>query len=149
MHGVTTTLERSMAQHKSLHHEQVERVQLEADTLGNTPAEAILCAADGHILEGSRSNLFVERQGAFFTPPTDGMILPGVTRAHLMTHLRSKGISCEEQKLLKSDLHEADGVFLTGSVLGCAPLITLDGEALSRSDHPELADFWQRETRLS
>jgi para-aminobenzoate synthetase/4-amino-4-deoxychorismate lyase len=47
--------------------------------------EPLLCDLDGLVLESARANLFaVSERGALVTPPADGRILPGVTRARVL-----------------------------------------------------------------
>ena len=46
--------------------------------------EVIWTDAEGHLLEGTRSNVFAVRDGVLLTPPLDGRILAGVTREALL-----------------------------------------------------------------
>jgi len=94
---------------------------------------------DGAVLEAARANVFAVRDGVLSTPPLDGRILPGITRAHVMKAAAALGIEAEEVELGREDLLAADEVFLTGSVRGVecvralddAPLAT-DGEVTAR-----------------
>jgi para-aminobenzoate synthetase / 4-amino-4-deoxychorismate lyase len=70
---------------------------------------ALLVSAEGMLLETTRANVFLLRGGALATPPLDGSILPGVTRALLLERAR-------ELPLTLADLEQADAVLLTSSV---------------------------------
>ena len=66
-------------------HKWVDRSLLdEAQAALPAGALPLIVDADGAVLEASRANLFAVRDGALFTPPLDGRILPGVTRARVI-----------------------------------------------------------------
>jgi para-aminobenzoate synthetase / 4-amino-4-deoxychorismate lyase len=90
----------------------------------------LLLDRGGEVLEASRANVFAVRSGALFTPPLDGRVLPGTTRATVLALAAAEGIAVAEQGLRRKELLEADEVFLTGSVRGVEPARSLDGAAL-------------------
>jgi branched-chain amino acid aminotransferase len=149
IHGITQTLSRSLPHHKSLDYASVEEAQKKAETIGASPAEAILCSPSGDILEGSRSNIFITKDNVIYTPPTSRGILPGVTRAEMMNYLITAGVSCVERDLSLKDITEADGVCLTNSLVGCAPLVTLDGRRLKTRFHKMMASFWSAQLSIN
>lgn len=54
--------------------------------------EALILSAQGHVLEGATTNLmWWRRDGTLVTPPADGGILPGVTRAVLLDAVSASG----------------------------------------------------------
>jgi para-aminobenzoate synthetase/4-amino-4-deoxychorismate lyase len=91
----------------------------------------LIVDADGAVLEASRANLFAVREGALFTPPLDGRILPGITRGRAIELARSIGLPVREEALDRDGLRGAGEVFLTGSVRGIEGAAALDGAALS------------------
>lgn len=91
----------------------------------------LIVDADGAALEASRANVFAVRDGALFTPPLDGRILPGITRMRVLEIAAARGLEAEEIALSRADLRAADEVFLTGSVRGIEPAASLDGAALA------------------
>jgi para-aminobenzoate synthetase / 4-amino-4-deoxychorismate lyase len=78
--------------------------------------------ADGKLLEGSRGSLFLVSGEALFTPPDDGRLLPGITRARVIEIARTDGIDVREEELAFERLLEADEAFLTGAVRGVEPV---------------------------
>ncbi len=57
------------------------------------------------------------------TPPTDGRILPGVTRAHVLRTANALGVDTEIRALDVTELTDANEVFLTGSLAGIEPAL--------------------------
>ena len=61
--------------------------------------------------------------GTLVTPPTDGRILPGVTRAHVLELAEALGVDTEIRALDVTELADATEVFLTGSLAGIEPAL--------------------------
>ncbi len=100
------------------------QAELPADSL------SLIVDEDGAVLEASRANVFAVRNGALFTPPLDGRILPGITRMRVLELAGEVGIDAHEAELSRADLLAADEVFLTGSVRGIERAESLDGAPL-------------------
>lgn len=94
------------------------------------PGEAPLLVDDDVVLEAAWANLFAVRRGAVFTPPLDGRILPGVTRATAIGLLRARGIEVFERTLPLDELRSADEAFLTNSLRGVEVADAVDGTPL-------------------
>lgn len=82
------------------------------------PGEAPLLLDGDEVLEAAWASVFAVRNGAVFTPPLDGRILPGVTRATTIELARARAIEVVERTLTLEDLRRADEVFLTNSLRG-------------------------------
>src|SRR5450631_2344765 len=90
--------------------------------------EALLEDANGHILEGSTSNLFAVFAGTLLTPPETAAILPGITRAHTLRIAAELGIPVELRTPRKSELGKADEVFISSSIRELVPVVSIDGQ---------------------
>ncbi len=90
----------------------------------------LLLDRGGEVLEAGRANVFAVRGEALMTPSADGRILPGIARAGAIAAAGEAGIEVEERSLTRTELLEADEIFLTGSVRGVEPARALDGDAL-------------------
>jgi para-aminobenzoate synthetase/4-amino-4-deoxychorismate lyase len=75
--------------------------------------------ADGSVLEASYANVWIAEGDSAITPPADGRILPGVTRARILRD--DPGAS--EEPLDLERLRRAEGIFLTSSLRGRHPAI--------------------------
>jgi len=91
--------------------------------------EAFRCAADGTIVEGATTNIFVRRGETIVTPPTLG-ILPGITRGHVLVCCGERGLAVQERALTRAELASADEIFVTSAVRGIAAVTRLDGRSL-------------------
>lgn len=108
-------------------HKWADRRLLERAATESPAAVPLVVDGDGTVLEASRANVFVVRDGTLATPPADGRILSGVTRSRVAEVARHNGIALREQSLSTDDLMRADEVFLTGSVRGVEPVRQLGG----------------------
>ncbi len=93
-------------------------------------AVPLLLDDDGAVLEAAWANVFAVHGSALHTPPADGRLLPGVTRAAVLAIAAEEGLETIERPLLAGDLTAASEVFLTGSIRGVVPARSLDGEEL-------------------
>ncbi len=88
--------------------------------------EALLVTRAGHVLEGAASNLFaVLPGGELVTPPLAADVLPGVTRAVVLSLCERLGIAAREGDLTLESLHGAREVFLTNSVQEVLPVSSI------------------------
>jgi para-aminobenzoate synthetase/4-amino-4-deoxychorismate lyase len=95
------------------------------------PEEAgALITDEGEVLEAGWANVFAVRGGTLFTPPLDGRLLPGTTRAAVLELAAQIEIEATEKPLHPSDLPIAEETFLTGSIRGIEPALSLDGNEL-------------------
>ncbi len=102
-------------------HKWIDRRLL--DALGTVP-HPLICDLDGAVLETPRANVFVvSPAGTLVTPPTDGRILPGVTRGQVLRTANALGVDTEIRALDITELTHANEVFLTGSLAGVEPAL--------------------------
>jgi branched-chain amino acid aminotransferase len=76
--------------------------------------EALLTDMNGYVAEGPGANVFFEKNGTLYTPPT-GNILPGITRATVMEICNELNIPVKEQLFTTDELKQADAVFFCGT----------------------------------
>ncbi|WP_245409413.1 aminodeoxychorismate synthase component I [Methyloceanibacter sp. wino2] len=77
--------------------------------------EVVFLNKRGELTEGTRTNLFVERDGRLFTPALRCGLLPGTLREELLDLPRA---AASEAVLTEADLKQADRVYLGNSVRG-------------------------------
>jgi para-aminobenzoate synthetase/4-amino-4-deoxychorismate lyase len=95
--------------------------------------------AGGQVLETDRANLFAVTGGVIRTPPADGRLLPGVTRAAVLKLASAAGLAAELVPLTRRDLTTASEVFVTNSVRGVLPVRSVAGTELRAAPGPVTA----------
>jgi len=84
--------------------------------------EGLVCNAQGHLVEGIKSNVFLVKSGVLVTPQLDRAGVAGIQRDVILD-------MCQEQQLLVhvrdvpfAEIHTADEMFLCNSVFGICPV---------------------------
>jgi para-aminobenzoate synthetase/4-amino-4-deoxychorismate lyase len=96
----------------------------------------LLVDADGYVLETSRASVFMLASGGVLrTPPDDGRILPGISRARVLEYGHAGGLQISTEPLALEELASAQAVVLT-SALRRTPVTALDRRELGQ--RPEL-----------
>lgn len=88
--------------------------------------EVIYCDEAGHLMEGAKTNLFVYKAKAWFTPRVESGILDGIARKWLIGALTARGYRVVETPLTQDDLKAAELLVVTNSLIGLT-LGVLDG----------------------
>jgi aminodeoxychorismate lyase len=120
-----------LARFKNLN--KLPQVMARAEADAEAADEALLVNSDGHVVEGSTSNLFWIRNGTICTPPLPSGILPGVTRAVVMELCRKLGTEVLEKNIAPAELNKMDGALLSLSSTGIAEIAFLNGQPLKRA----------------
>ena len=85
--------------------------------------DSLFFDADGRLVEGGRSNVFLQLDGRWFTPPASDGALPGVMRAVL---LADPAWSAAERSLGIDDLRRAEAIVVCNALRGALPARLLD-----------------------
>lgn len=90
------------------------------------------------ILEGCISNIFFLYQGEIFTPPLELGILGGVIRQWVLDTF-----SVTEKVVTLEFLQEAEGVFISNSLIGIMPIYQIEGMIFDSFKHEEIKKIYQ------
>jgi branched-chain amino acid aminotransferase len=96
------------------------------DSYDNNSDEALFLNIHNKVAEGATSNIFIIKQGAVYTPPSNAGILKGITRDVVMQITKEAGITCSENDLFLDEVFDADEAFLTNSLMEIMPLVSLN-----------------------
>lgn len=88
--------------------------------------EAIFPNTQGHVCEGTGSNIFLVHRGALHTPPLDSGCLAGITRATVLELCHQLRIEVNQSPLPMQALYEADEAFLTSTYREVQPILRAD-----------------------
>jgi para-aminobenzoate synthetase/4-amino-4-deoxychorismate lyase len=97
-------------------HKWRDRELLDALAALHPGAVPLLLDTDGLVLEAAYANVWIVEGDDLITPPGDGRILPGTTRAALLTQDGARAEPIDLDRLAS-----ADAVFLTSSISGQVP----------------------------
>ena len=81
--------------------------------------DVIFCNERDEITEGCITNIFILKDGVYFTPPLECGLLDGIMRKQLLAVKEKTPVF--ERVLFKTDILEADKIFLCNSVRGVVP----------------------------
>ncbi|MDO8540670.1 MAG: aminotransferase class IV [Opitutaceae bacterium] len=126
--------------HKTLNYLKCIRAKRGAEASGFD--EALFVAADGAVLEGAISNVFVVKDGLVHTPSLAQGILPGIARAAVLRLLIAEPV--DEGAIPGALLLAADEVFVTNSLLGVMPVGRVDERSYDLSCNPVTTGIRER-----
>jgi 4-amino-4-deoxychorismate lyase len=92
----------------------------------DTP-EGLLSDISGHVISGTRSNLFMRRGDILVTPDLTRCGVAGVQRDRVMDWAKQHDVACKVADLTMEELAQADEIFLVNSVFGLWPVRELAG----------------------
>jgi len=100
--------------------------------------EAIMLNEQGHLAEGSTTNLFLVEESlaesgqarVLVTPSLESGVLPGITREAVLEIAGAMNIETAERAVELSELLEAGEAFLTNSIVEIMPLTRFDGRPI-------------------
>lgn len=90
--------------------------------------EAVILNDRGFIAGGSRSNLFVVKNGTVITPPLEDGAVEGITRKAVKDILQKLSIPVQETSFTREMLFSCDEAFLTSALLEVMPLVECEGK---------------------
>lgn len=91
--------------------------------------EALILEADGLVSEGAATSLVYSQGGVFYTPQAPSA-LPGVTLEVLERGLARRGLGLTYLSTTPGQLAQAEGLWLTNSLMGMMPVSMVDGRTL-------------------
>lgn len=93
-------------------------------------AEGLMSDQAGNVIEGTFTNLFAIIDGRLFTPALNRCGVAGIMRGVIMELAATEAGGCAVRDIPQAELLDADGLFLSNSVLGLWPVRELDGRRL-------------------
>lgn len=113
----------------------VKTVNLLPAVLASAEAEKAGCdeavfIRDGSITECAHSNISILLGDTVYTHPLSDVILPGITRRHLLLGALSSGFKCREERFGIGELFRADEVIVTSTTKLLRRATHVDGAAV-------------------
>lgn len=108
------------------HLNRLENVLARAEWNDPAIAEGLLMDSAGHVIEGTRSNLFIVEDTALVTPDLSGCGVAGVTRDLVMAAAERHQTRCRVEPISRQRLEAASEVLLVNSLIGVWPVAVLE-----------------------
>ena len=102
-----------LLQHKATRRKIYDQAWMKAEELGSF--DALFTNELGNVTEGGRSNIFIKKNGQWFTPPCSSGCLPGVMRNLL---LKDTSWGAKEIDITPDDVLQADEIIFTNALRG-------------------------------
>lgn len=98
--------------------------------------EALILDQQDNVIEATQSNVFIVKDGELLTPDLSHCGVAGVMREHVIEQAKKLGVKAQIVSLSVSDIHAAEEVFLSNSVIGIWPVKRFQSHTY---DTPELS----------
>jgi branched-chain amino acid aminotransferase len=92
--------------------------------------DAIMVNSEGHVTEGSTSNVWLVNKGIIYTPSLGDGVLEGLTRKTLFEMARLQNIPMKEASLTQQDFLSADECFVTSTTRNIVPVTNIDKQTI-------------------
>lgn len=90
--------------------------------LNDDCAEGLMQDEDGHVIDGTMSNLFIVARDSLITPDLTHSGVEGVMRGVVLEHAAALSIPSRISGMTRADILAADEIFLTNSLIGLWPV---------------------------
>jgi len=108
------------------HLNRLENVLAAAEWNDMEVAEGLLMDADGNVIEGTRSNLFLVSQGGLITPDLSRCGVAGVQRERVMAWAAQHDMPLQVRDAGLDEVMHADELFVVNSIIGLWPVRELE-----------------------
>jgi branched-chain amino acid aminotransferase len=115
---------------KSLNYLNNILAKIEATNSGSD--EAIMLDSLGYVAECTGDNIFVVKNGHFYTPPQCMGTLRGITRDTVLEITRKSKIPAHEHVITRHEVYISDECFLTGTAAQIIPVVKVDGRIIGQ-----------------
>jgi branched-chain amino acid aminotransferase len=100
--------------------------------LKNHCQEVVLLNTSGHVVEGSRSNIFCVKGRKLLTPSLASGCLAGVTRQMVLNAAKNLGIKTAVKVVTVEDLRNSEEIFLTNALVGLMPVTWFEDSKIAK-----------------
>ncbi len=101
---------------------------------GSEFQEGLMLDSEGYVVEGTMTNVFIEKDQQWMTPKLDRAGVKGVMRQWIMRNSHYANIECTEKNIELPEVENADAIFICNSVVGIWPVNALDNRQFELSD---------------
>ena len=107
------------------HLNRLEQVLARQEWIDDDIREGLLMDADGNLVEGTMSNLFIISDGVLMTPDLSRCGVAGIMRTIILELAEQQGLDTRITPISRQALLQADEVFLSNSLIGIWPVVAV------------------------
>ena len=115
------------------HLNRLEQVLARQEWRDPAIAEGVMMDGEGHLIEGTMSNLFLIFDGGVHTPDLSLCGVNGVMRSFMMEKLQQCGKAVTVRSIHQDELDQTEEIFCTNSLIGIWPVRQIDSLRLDAS----------------
>ncbi|GAB4264962.1 MAG: aminodeoxychorismate lyase [Methylomicrobium sp.] len=124
------------------HLNRLEQVLARAEWSDAAIHEGLMLDVDGHVIEGTMTNLFYVSKGRLYTSPVQRAGIAGIIREILIELAESNDLEVNEQFFRLDELLKADEVFVCNSVIGLWPVAMIDQKKFAVGPMTRVLSHW-------
>jgi branched-chain amino acid aminotransferase len=104
-----------------------ENILAYKDALEKGAFDSIMVNTDGHVTEGTTSNIWMIKDNIIYTPALQDGVLDGLTRKTLIRMTACSKLKLQEKSLTRDDFLRADECFISSTTRNLVPVTTIEG----------------------
>ncbi|MDD2760170.1 MAG: aminodeoxychorismate lyase [Methylomonas sp.] len=131
------------------HMNRLEQILARAEWNDDAVQEGLMLDCDGHVVEGTMSNLFFVKNGVLHTPELSRCGIAGIVREIVIDLAFRNNIVVLEQQFDGSSALTADEIFVTNSVIGIWPIRQLERQCFDAGRITRSFQQWYAEARIT
>jgi len=108
------------------HLNRLEQVLARAEWDDPAIHEGLMMDHDGHLIEGTMSNLFLVEPGSLVTPALTSCGVAGIMRSVILDLARQLGVNTEIRSLTLEEVQRASEAFVCNSLIGIWPVCSIE-----------------------
>jgi 4-amino-4-deoxychorismate lyase len=128
------------------HLNRLEQVMARSEWNDSDIKEGLMLDASGRVIEGTMSNIFIEKEGIMHTPDLTDCGVNGVMRSLVLDVAKDQGTKVNIGHITLSEVLHADNLMLTNSIFGIWPVAQLEEREyeLSQLNQKLIAEVFNR-----
>lgn len=85
---------------------------------------------NGTVTEASAANVWFVMDDILYTHPDGNLILPGITKKHILSLARENGLKVLEKAVQKDEIPTCSECFISNSLVEIVPVVSINGQAV-------------------
>ena len=114
------------------HLNRLEQVMARREWNDEVIREGLMLDNNGHLIEGTMSNVFLVQEGGLLTPDLTQCGVAGIMRAHIMGLAVQENMATDVRAITVAELQQADEVFVCNSLIGIWPVCRVEDTAFEK-----------------